>query len=939
MTKEPMLSINYMNIQSVRNKFDELQCFLEKQNCDILVLAETWLQRDEVKYFNLEDYNAIHACREGRAGGVSIYIKNHINYKILQVIDGLSPYNFICIALPELKLEVCGIYRPPRYLFTDFMDSFQNILLNQKNKTIIIGDININVLDGNSDETIEYSNMLTVRNYRIANIINGDNATRISNTMSLIDHVLINKNLTCNVSVMDYAISDHKPLTIGVNIHSTIFKPKAQKTVEIVNKKVFKKKFDILCRNTETSINSFNNLVTMIQKCKTEASHKIMFRHREGNGWMTYDIQNLIKQRDKLYKQLNMMKKNNTYNENLENSYKKAKNIVSKEIRKQKYLFFKNSWDRAGTDSKKQWKIINNLLNQNKTKEAIATLSVNKSTISNPYHIANEFNSYFTSIGQSIVASLDNDPVNANFTEFREIEQGNTMYIKPTTEEEIKETLLSLKINSAAGFDNISVKDLILLKDNLVPILTKLINDVFITGIFPEILKVGKITPIHKAGNKDNVQNYRPITVVCSLSKIIETLIKSRMLEFITKYIGFDEYQYGFIKKSNTLSATTDLINSITSDIDKRKTVIAVFIDLKKAFDVVNHPTLLNKLSLIGIRGKVLSIIETYLQDRPQFVKIENISSDEMMNNCGVPQGSILGPLLYSLMVLSMRLAALTGRYFNFADDTVLLYSGTSNKQLETDINEDLLRFTSWLRHNKLKINSDKTVFMIFQQKNTPYIDIDLKINNASITRVEFAKYLGLIIDDKLTWRYHMAKLSKKIIAMLGALSRCSDFLNSSNRNLIYSSFILSHIRYLINIWGTCGTSLHKKLQVSQNTAIKILFKKHYRTSTESLYNQTGLQPIKYYLELEQCKQIYKILAGNLKCNSKITINNEIYSHNTRGKNDIYIEHMRTNKGLFNPLTQSFLMYNSLPICIREITSYNVFVNNLKCFLRTKSYL
>ena len=647
-----------------------------------------------------------------------------------------------------------------------------------------------------------------------------------------------------------------------------------------------------------------------------------------------------MKERDKLYKLLKRQKISNLNFAQTEIAFKSIKNKINNEIRKEKSHFFKNNWDMAKNDSKKQWKVINKLINQNGNKKDINhSIVVDNRSISDPLERANLFNKYFTNIGETIVTSINQKiSINKSTLNYEEENTEHSMLLLPTNAAEINEVLLKLNKNSAAGYDNISVRDILIIKEKLLPILTRLINNIFLSGIFPEVLKIGKVIPIHKAGDLTDIQNYRPITEVCTFSKIIECLMKNRTIKFVTKYIGFDKFQYGFITGSSTLSAATDLINYISTEMDNKKAVITVFVDLKKAFDVVDHTVLLKKLKSMGIRGNAYNIFKTYLNDRPQFVMVDGVNSKMITNNCGVPQGSVLGPLLYSLLVLSLRRAGLTGQYYTFADDTVIVYSGSNMTFLQDHINNDLKKYSGWLLNNRLKLNTDKTVYMVFQQKNTIKNDIELKINNVKISKVSVTKYLGLIIDDKLNWKNHIEKLVNKIVPMLGALYRCQSYLNDTNRLLIYNAYILSNMIYLINIWGTCGVSNLKKIQTIQNKAIKILFHKPYLTPTVELYNESSFQPVKYYISLEQCKQIYKVLHNKLKCNTDLNVNRDFYDYCTRGNSDIHIENVRTNKALFNPITQAIMTYNSVPLNIRESFPYNTFISKIKQHLKTKSY-
>lgn len=932
-------------MQSLRNKIDELQCFLKTHECDILVLTETWLSKEETQYFNLDGLQGIHSCREGRGGGVSIYIKNKLDHSVVSKIEGYSPYNMIKVSITKINLNILAIYRPPRYDLPEFLDVFQDLLTQNNQQTIILGDINVNILNTESQDTSDYMDAVKMCGYRVANVINKDNATRVSNNCSsLIDHVIVNKNIECKVSVLDCVMSDHNPMEISVSIKPVIFKPKVQRKIEIVDKVKFKNNFEKHFYQpyvTNRVINSFNDLIDTIKDCKNRASYEIEITNREGNNWMTLEILNLIKQRDKMYKKLNYLRKNKIQvNNKIEHEFNKLKNMVTDEIRKQKSLYFSEKWNKAGTNMKKQWNVINSLINKKNTSKNISMIEINGTGISDPLRIVNEFNQFFSNIGQTIVTSVNNEYLNnIGKIHFNELHVKNSVFMNSTTQNEVNSVLMDLNVNSAAGSDGITVKDLLIIKDLIIPGLTNLINNTFKSGIFPEVLKTGKIVPIFKSGDTKILTNYRPITVIPTFSKLIECLIKTRITSFIEQNIGFDTYQYGFSKGSNTESAITDFLNYVNTELDNKKIIVTVFVDLKKAFDVVDHDVLLSKFYFMGIRGTALTLLKTYLNDRRQYVLVDGVISDVKMSNYGVPQGSVLGPLFYILLVLSLRLAGLSGRYFTFADDTALVYTGADIDLLETQINNDLLKYSQWLLHNKLKINIEKTVYMVFHQKNVNLRNIHLKINNTVIKQVSYTKYLGLIIDEKLNWSKHLEHINNKIVPMLGALARCAAYLNHSNRTLIYNAYILSNLRYLIAIWGTMGSVKFKKLQRLQNKAIKILHRIPYLTPTTYLYRETKLNPLPYILELEQCKLIYKIINHKQKSNSEFIFNEQVHTHNTRGINDIHLTASRTNKGLYNPLTQAIVTFNKLPLHIRGLSTCGSFVKNLKTFLDSKTYL
>lgn len=553
--------------------------------------------------------------------------------------------------------------------------------------------------------------------------------------------------------------------------------------------------------------------------------------------------------------------------------------------------------------------------------------------IDNVEDIANSLNDYFSNIGTNIIDEIIAEKNHVNYqTHFDEVTCHNSFFLRPTNKDEINNIILHLKRNTSPGHDNISVMDVLNLRESILEILVKLINEIFVSGTFPNDLKIVKVCPIHKSGSKRLMNNYRPISLISVFSKIIESIIKTQMLSFIEMFITPDPYQYGFLKGSSTLSATADLINYLSESLDSRRVVIAVFVDLRKAFDVVSHDLLLNKLEKMGFRGIVLRLIQTYLVDREQYVYVSDKYSSVSRVGSGVPQGSVLGPLLYSVYVLSLRLARLDTRYFTFADDTVLLYSNENIQYLTHIINTDLKKYYNWLLKNNLKINAEKTKFMLFKQRNKTVPDIRINLNDVELERVINIKYLGLTLDDDLGWGAHVDHVKSKIIPLTGALQRCKHFLTDNAKYKIYNAYFLSVLRYLLVVWGSCGVTVFNKIKVLQNKVLKILFNLEWRTHSDLLYSTLKITKINTILKIEQSKFIYRIINNKQKSNSTIKHVNQIHSYETRSLNDLYLENVRTTVALRSPLSESSKTFNSLPSALKNERSYNKFVRNLNMF-------
>ena len=420
------------------------------------------------------------------------------------------------------------------------------------------------------------------------------------------------------------------------------------------------------------------------------------------------------------------------------------------------------------------------------------------------------------------------------------------------------------------------------------------------------------------------ISNYRPISLTSVFSKIIEKAIKKRLIDFSELNNIGDMYQFGFQKNSSTKSAVSDLMEYIYKKIDKSQYVAAIFIDLKKAFDTVDHKILLKKMLNFGIRDKALKLIESYLQDRLQVSKINSITSSQIAVSYGVPQGSVLGPLLYLWYILDLKNIDEL-HYFSYADDTVLVFSDSDLKTLETKMNSGLKLYNSWLVNNKLTINVEKTAFMCFYNKNKNYYDINIRLNSYTINKVTNIKYLGLYINQKLNWGLHIEKLKNKLSPLIGAINRINSYIPLKSKYLLYYSYIYSNLSYLITIWGSCTENNLNELQRFQNRTIKKIFNFPHLTPTLNIYSDTKLLNIEKILKYEKCKFAYNILNGKSKTNVPIDFQINVHEHNTRNKNLSRKSIPKTNSGLKTLKFSVLNEFEKLPLSIKKSSNIKIF--------------
>ena len=335
-----------------------------------------------------------------------------------------------------------------------------------------------------------------------------------------------------------------------------------------------------------------------------------------------------------------------------------------------------------------------------------------------------------------------------SFSEYLPTPSQESFFISPCTKEEIIEIILSFKQKKSAGPNSIPTKILRLLTDDISEHLSIIFNTSFATGIFPEKLKVAKVIPIHKKDSKLECSNYRPISLLSNIDKILEKLMHNRLMKFLTEQKILYLKQFGFRKNFSTAHPIINLIDSIENAFDQNKFACGVFIDLKKAFDTVDHEILLKKLWHYGIRGIANDWFKSYLTNRMQYVSINNIPSDLLKVNFGVPQGSVLGPLLFLVYINDLHNSIRFSSPFHFADDTGLLNIQDSMHAINRTLNKDLRELSFWLNANKIALNVAKTEIILFKASKKNYgADLKIKLCRKIIHASPYVKYAFLSME------------------------------------------------------------------------------------------------------------------------------------------------------------------------------------------------
>ena len=938
------LSLLHLNIRSIPKNLTGLSEYLSAINFNFSVvgISETWLSESTADCYTLLGYRHEKAYRDKqRGGGVSLFVKNSINYHIRQDLTSVSSImESIFIEVPRdattlgKDVLIGVIYRPPGTDVALFNERITQLLSSVQldNKLLyIMGDFNINLL--NCDTHTASSEFIEIMySHGLFPLINKPTRATTSST-TLIDNIFSNNLINNDIinGIFFTSISDHFPIfTINLNDFTQkdrvyVTRRYSQKQLENFSNSLRMKDWQNVLAN-HNGKDAFNLFLKNFTDLYNEQfpSKLLKSNYSTRKLWLSAGLKKSIAIKNKLYWKY---KRSNSASD-LKN-YKDYKRNLNRLLKKAERDHFENLLHENKSNTKKLWKIIKGVIGKKKRDNVQTNFKIGSDVINDKQFICKHFNSYFSNIGSELdkkIPASKIDPLQYVSHNDRSI------FLNPVDQTEIMRIITELK-DCSPGWDGIEAKVVKKTSHLFLDPLQHVLNLSLSQGFFPDDLKRAKVVPIHKSGDSMSFSNYRPISILPLFSKVLEKIMYNRLITFINRHGLLYKFQFGFRSQYSTNQALIFLVDKIVEAIDRGDIVVGVFLDFRKAFDTVNHEILLAKLYRYGIRGTAWQWIKDYLTCRKQYVFYNGTRSDDNVINYGVPQGSILGPLLFLIYINDISKVSKTLLPIIFADDTNVFLSGRDIDQIIRLMNVELTLVVEWLRANRLSLNIDKTNFMIFhahQKRISPTSTISIERKN--ILRVNETKFIGVTMDSHLTWASHLNRVKQKVARGLGVLNRARKVFNQPLLVTLYNGLILPHFTYCIEVWGNAAQIHMMSLFKLQKRCMRIIKSTSFKEHTLPIFKDLNILPMSLLYQHRLILFMFKYVKGLLPdiFDHLFTRNN---ARNTRQRFHFKIKPFKSTLFSKTVRIEGVRQWNNITHKIDHCCSYHTFKKNLKGFL------
>lgn len=902
----------HMNARSILPKLDQLKTWCMMAKPDIVVISESWLRStvtDDV--LHVDGYNVFRCDRKARGGGVAIYVSTKFNASILCCQSIPKQFEFLAlqIKIANAPLTIIGCYRPPSAMSEALANLTEVLSSYNGTEMVLLGDLNLDWLSDKSEALKSTCNSLN-----LVQLI--DSPTRFNSSKSkgdtLLDVVLTNAAHKYTAIGVFANMSDH--CVIGCVRDTKIPKSKGlvifRRCFKHFSEQAFLHDLADIEWDRLALIPTIDDAVALFQSQfltianKHAPLKKFRVKNRD-NPWFSNELAQLLHSRDE---QWSLARKSTSIA--AWQRFRALRNKCTSAIRTAKSDYYLTLTDDCSANHSKLWKTIKVLQNK-KCSVLPQHLNVGNVPIVDKREMLNAFNIHFEKAGhmfdhsspppskvspESPMPAAEECPSSVTPLDFGLFQVSDVL-----------QALSAIDPKKAAGPDGL---DPFLLKTAAAVIakpVTLLFNMSISLNQVPTIWKQAFITPLFKAGDRSDVNNYRPISNLSALSKILESLVATQIKSHLESNGILDEMQSGFRSRHSTVTATLKVTDDIKMALDKKLVCAAMFIDLTKAFDTVDHPLLINALQKAALGTNSVNWSHSYLSDRTQMVKHGNELSDPVTVLKGVPQGSVLGPLLFLLFINKICDRLKFCKFHLYADDTVIYSSAASTEQALANLQADFSLLQYAFSDLKLLLNSSKTKLMFFSSERSPAACPPItSLDGTSIELVHHYKYLGFWLDSNLNFKHHIDLLAKKLKFTLGFLYRMKACFSLDSRKRLVVALFLSQLDYGDTIYRFASPTTLSKLDPLYHSALRFITNKSFRTHHCTLYSLVGWPSLFTRRLFHWYFLIYKIILGKLPLYLSVKFSAQTNAYNLRSLRWLHFNVPTVKKKMFGEASLAY---------------------------------